>query len=266
MIINGRDCEEHVTHVGQKRLFSLRKIYGILIHIMHGVNCYLDQNILSIFYCHFIIQIYSIFLLEIDACDNTIDVVFLLDSSGSLTPTEFQQSKDFVGTVADSFLKPNVGSRVGLIQFSIVATVNAWLSDRLSYVGFRRILSQVRYQGGFTRLDRALSLAAEKFANEDVSESHIPKVLIVLTDGVNTDAPDAVAFDTAVAPLHQAGVRVFVVSTGDAKGRENLYLLTQREEDLYDVRNYDDMSLQLRRLSQDSCESGGKSLFTNSYR
>ena len=266
MIINGRDCEEQVTHEGQKRLFSLRKIYGTLIHIIHGGNCYLDQNTLSIFYCHFIIQIYFIFLLEIDACDNTIDVAFLLDSSGSLTPTEFQQSKDFVGTVADSFLKTNVGSRVGLIQFSIVPTVNAWLSDRLSYVGFRRILSQVRYQGGFTRLDRALSLAAEKFANEDTSESHIPKVLIVLTDGVTTDAPDAVAFDTAVAPLHQAGVRVFVVSTGDAKGRENLYLLTQREEDLYDVRNYDDLSLQLRRLSQDSCESGGKSLFTNSYR
>ena len=202
-----------------------------------------------------------LFLLEIYACDNTIDVAFLLDSSGSLTPTEFQQSKDFVGTVADSFLKSNLGSRVGLIQFSIVPTVNVWLSERLSYLDFRRKLNQVRYQGGFTRLDRALSRAAEKFSTGDVSESHIPKVLIVLTDGVNTDAPDAVAFDTAVAPLHQAGVRVFVVSTGDEKGRENLYLLTQREEDLYDVRNYDDLSLQLRRLSQDSCESGGKSLF-----
>ena len=254
-----------MTHVGRKRLFSLRKIYGTLIHIMDGVNYYLHKNV-EYPLLSFHDPIFYFSLLEIDACDNTIDVAFLLDSSGSLTPTEFQQSKDFVATVADSFLKTNVGSRVGLIQFSIVPTVNAWLSDRLSYVDFRRILSQVRYQGGFTRLDRALSLAAEKFATEDVSESHIPKVLIVLTDGLNTDASDAVAFDTAVAPLHQAGVRVFVVSTGDAKGRENLYLLTQREEDLYDVRNYDDLSLQLRRLSQDSCESGGKSLFTNSYR
>ena len=185
-------------------------------------------------------------------------MAFLLDSSGSLTPSEFQQSKDFVAKITKSFLMNEVGSRVGLIQFSIVPTINARLSDGLSYEDFQGVLDQVRYQGGFTRLDRALSMAAEKLFSKANARSHIPKVLIVLSDGVNTDAPDAVSFDTAVAPLHRAGVRVIAVATGNAKGRENLYFLTQRKEDLYDVKNFDDLALQQRRISKETCESAGE--------
>lgn len=198
------------------------------------------------------------FFLEIDACDNTLDVAFILDSSGSLTPHEFQQSKDFIDILANSFLKNKVGSRVGLIQFSIVPKINARLSDDLTNEQFRSMLDDVNYQGGFTRLDRALSLAEKLFSDGKDSRKFIPKVLIVLSDGANTDAPDTLAFDTAVAPLHRAGVRVFVVATGNAKGREDLYLLTKRKGDLYDVGNYDNLPLQLRKILKDTCESGGK--------
>ena len=187
------------------------------------------------------------------------DIAFLLDSSGSITPSEFQKSKDFIYLMATSFLKNKVGSRVGLIQFSIVPTINARLSDRLTYEKFRSVLDNVQYQGGYTRLDRALTLAAEKlFSDGEDRRKDIPKVFIVLTDGVNTDAPDAVALDTAVAPLHRAGVRVFVVAIGSEKGEEDLYLLTQRKQDLYNVPSYNDLPLQLRKISKDACDSGGK--------
>ena len=201
------------------------------------------------------------FLPEIDPCDNIMDVAFLLDSSGSLTPSEFQKSKHFIDLMAASFLKNKVGSRVGLIQFSIVPTINARFSDQLTYKKFQRVLGEVRYQGGYTRLDRALSLAAENlFTDEEDTRKDIPKIMVVLSDGVNTDAADAVAFDVAVAPLHRAGVRVFAVSTGNEKGREELYLLTQRRKDVYHAQTYDDLALQLRKISKDTCESGGNIL------
>ncbi|KAJ7380123.1 hypothetical protein OS493_010834 [Desmophyllum pertusum] len=194
---------------------------------------------------------------EIDACDNIMDIAFVLDSSGSLTQPEFQQAKDFIELMANSFLKPKVGSRVGLIQFSIVPTINAWFSDRLTSDQFRSVLDGVRHEGGFTRLDRVLSLAAETlFTDREGARKDIPKVMVVITDGDNTDAPDAVSLDTAVAPLKRAGVRVFVVSVGSEKGRQELYLLTQQPKDLYPVRTYDDLALQLRRISKDTCDSG----------
>ncbi|XP_073236997.1 collagen alpha-3(VI) chain-like [Porites lutea] len=194
---------------------------------------------------------------EIDPCDNTMDVAFLLDSSGSLTPTQFQQSKDFIDLLAASFLKSKVGSRVGLIQFSIVPKIKVWFSDQLTHERFQSVLRKVRYKGGYTRLDRALMLADEKlFTGKEGVRKHIPKIMIVLSDGVNTDTPDAVAFDAAVAPLHRAGVRVFVVATGNEEGRNNLYLLTQRKKDLYRTETYDDLALQLRKISRDTCESG----------
>ena len=110
-------------------------------------------------------------------------------------------------------------------------------------------------------MDRALSLAAENlFTDEEDTRKDIPKIMVVLSDGVNTDAADAVAFDVAVAPLHRAGVRVFAVSTGNEKGREELYLLTQRRKDVYHAQTYDDLALQLRKISKDTCESGGNIL------
>lgn len=240
----------------------------MILALFHYVNCgpanrpnknffFLKQGLVNFLFTR--TTCVNFFLLEIDACDNIMDIGFLLDSSGSLTPSEFEQSKDFIDLLANSFLKNKVGSRVGLIQFSIVPTINVRFSDRLTHETFRSVLDQVRYQGGFTRLDRALSMAAEKlFSDEEVTRKDIPKILIVLSDGVNTDAPDVVAFDTAVAPLHRAGVRVFVVATGNAEGRDNLYLLTERKEDLYYVQSYDNLSLQQRGISKDTCESGGK--------
>lgn len=186
------------------------------------------------------------------------DVAFMLDSSGSITPTEFQQAKDFIGLMANSFLKNKVGSRVGLIQYSIVPTINAWFSDELTSDQFRDVLNKVRYDGGYTRLDRALVRAGEKlFSEEEGMRKDIRKVMVVITDGINTDAPDFVPLDKAVEPLKRAGVRVFVVSIGSEEGREELYLLTQQRKDLYFVQTYDDLALQLRRISKDTCESGG---------
>lgn len=198
---------------------------------------------------------------EIDACNNIMDIAFLLDSSGSITPTEFQEAKDFIELIANSFLKNKVGSRVGLIQYSIVPKINARFSDRLTSDQFRSVLDQVSYKGGYTRLDRALLLAGEKlFSDEEAIRKDIPKVLVVITDGINTDAPDFIPLDTVVAPLKRAGIRVFVVSIGSKEGQEELYLLTQQREDLYHVKAYNDLALQLRRISKDTCESGGKKL------
>lgn len=194
---------------------------------------------------------------EIEACDNIMDVGFVLDSSGSLTTSEFQQAKDFIELMANSFLKNKVGSRVGLMQYSILPKINVRFSDRITSEQFRSVLDKVRYEGGYTRLDRALKLAAQElFANEEGSRKDIPRVMVVITDGINTEKPDSVALDTAVAPLKRAGVKVFVVCIGSEKGRDELYLLTEQYKDLYFVRTYDELTLQLRKVSKDICESG----------
>ena len=186
----------------------------------------------------------------------------MLDSSGSLTPMDFERAKDFIYLMGKSFLQNKVGSRIGLIQYSIVPTLHVQFSEKMTYEKFRSILQRVPYQGGHTRLDRALALAAERlFADPESSRKDVPKIMVVLTDGVNTESADSVALDAAVAPLHRAGVRVFVVSVGSEEGQGDLYLLTQQSQDLHSVRTYDELALQLRRISRDACESGGKFVF-----
>ena len=189
------------------------------------------------------------------------DVGFVLDSSGSLSASEFQQVKDFVDLIANSFLKNKVGSRVGLMQYSILPKMNVRFSDELTREQFRSVLDKVRYEGGYTRLDRALKLAAQElFVNEEGSRKDIPRVMVIITDGINTEEPDSVALDTAVAPLKRAGVTVFVVCIGSEKGRDEMYLLTEQNRNLYFVRTYNELSLQLRKVSKDICESGGEML------
>ena len=129
-------------------------------------------------------------------CNRSVDVVFLIDESGSVGSTHFQQSLDFVKNMIKAFpddkLSGENGTRFGLSTFATSYTTRFYLSNYTRQSDYLSAIGQVSYSGGGTSLGRALGL----ILNDQFSEERglrpkvdgVPRILIVLTDGKSGDS------------------------------------------------------------------------------
>merc|ERR1712168_1680967 len=91
------------------------------------------------------------------SCKATVDVGFILDSSGSLR-NEYQKEKDFLKAIAKAFdIVPGV-SRAGVITFSARSKHSIKLSDHNDFASFSAAVDAIPLMGFTTRIDKALRL------------------------------------------------------------------------------------------------------------
>ena len=76
------------------------------------------------------------------------DVVFVIDSSGSIGSNNFRKVKNFVKNVVGSFDISNNTVRVGLVQFSSSSVVEFDLLKYSSANGVTTAVSALQYHGG----------------------------------------------------------------------------------------------------------------------
>ena len=129
-------------------------------------------------------------------CNRSVDVVFLIDESGSVKSTNFQESLDFVKNMTTAFpdqkLRGKDGTRFGLSTFSSSYRSHFYLSSYTKQSAYLSAVNRVSYSGGGTQLGRALQhILTDQFTEErglrpDVDG--VPRVLIVLTDGQSHDS------------------------------------------------------------------------------
>ena len=128
-------------------------------------------------------------------CDRSIDVVFLLDESGSVGALNFQKSLDFVKNIIKAFsndrLSGEDGTRFGLSTFASSYSSHFFLSNYRSQSQYLSAISRVAYNGGGTSLGRALQYILTEQLREDrglrPEVDGIPRILIILTDGKSQD-------------------------------------------------------------------------------
>ena len=129
-------------------------------------------------------------------CDRSADIVFLLDESGSIGPSDFQSSLNFIRTIIGAFpdetLSEDRGTRFGLSLFDSTYRSIFYLSTYTSKTGYDAVLNTVIQSRGGTMLGEALSLITQdQFVVERGlrPESYgFPKILIVITDGRSHDS------------------------------------------------------------------------------
>jgi uncharacterized protein YegL len=128
-------------------------------------------------------------------CNRSVDVVFLMDESGSVGSTNFQESLDFVETMIKAFpdqkLSGKDGSRFGLSTFSHLYKSHFYLSTYTKQSDYLSAITRVPYAKGGTYLGRALQkILTDQFTEERGLRPEVdgvPRVLIVLTDGKSHD-------------------------------------------------------------------------------
>jgi len=182
-----------------------------------------------------------------------------MDASTSIGPYDFQKERDFVKAVADAFTFAQDQAIAGVVSYSTIADIEIPLGQHMSSTRFQLAVDQIPYIKGQTRIDKAL-----KRTHEDLfraSRRGFPKVMIILTDGVQTPDPDAVPLDRAVAPLHRDGVRVFAVGVGSQINKDELRLLVQRDNDVFLATNFDDLLKKTYEIAQRTCPAGKAEIY-----
>ena len=185
-------------------------------------------------------------------------MVFAVHSSRSLTPSNYRKEKELVKRVAATLNIAPGRSRIALILYSNFATAAVRLDEEKTLASFDNLVDGLPHERGVTRIDRALKLARSIFESNGVTRRGVPKIFILLTDGKQTVAQDALTLADAARPLHETDVKIFVVGMGNKVDVEELQTVALDKEDVLLAPSFENLVSLSGSLSKTMCESASK--------
>uniref|UniRef100_A0A669P7J4 VWFA domain-containing protein n=1 Tax=Phasianus colchicus TaxID=9054 RepID=A0A669P7J4_PHACC len=196
-----------------------------------------------------VILTYSFFFfLYFLVCKNVrADIVFLVDSSNSIRPAEFQKIKDFMQSFV---IKVDVGLdnvRIGLIQFSSEIREEFQLDRYSTIADVRRAIQEIQQIKLGTLTGKALTFAASYFDPPRGGRPELKQYLIVITDG---EAQDSVK--NPARAIRDKGITIYAINF--KASREELEEITEDQERLFFVQSYDALENIHENLTQIVCE------------
>uniref|UniRef100_A0A8C8REY3 von Willebrand factor A domain-containing protein 1 n=1 Tax=Pelusios castaneus TaxID=367368 RepID=A0A8C8REY3_9SAUR len=142
--------------------------------------------------------------------DSEGDLLFLLDSSGSVSYYEFSRIKEFIRDLLRPFTFGPSDVQTSIIHISTVPAMEFPFDRYLSTGAVQQAIRDMQQLMGDTNTGKALSYAKEKFFTDEAgARAEVPKVLVWVTDGFSTDD-----ISQPMQLLKDMGVTVFIVSTG----------------------------------------------------
>jgi len=166
---------------------------------------------------------------QADRCRSAADIVFVLDSSGSIrdqNPSDGSYDNwnlilSFVVRVVENLDIGTDASRVGLVVYSNAATHRFYLN---TYFDKAELIAQVRatpYIGGTTNTSGGLRLMTnEQFIASRGDRPNINNVAIVITDGESNEDVERVIPDARAA--ERRGIKVFAIGITNAVNTQEL--------------------------------------------
>uniref|UniRef100_A0A671L2J1 Collagen, type XXVIII, alpha 1b n=1 Tax=Sinocyclocheilus anshuiensis TaxID=1608454 RepID=A0A671L2J1_9TELE len=136
-----------------------------------------------------------------------LELVFVIDSSESVGPENFEVIKDFVNTLIDRVsVSPEV-TRVGVVLYSHINLVITSIQERLSRDEVKAAVRRMPYIGEGTYTGSGIRKANEIFR---FARRGVRKVAVVITDG-QTDHRDTVKLEDAVREAHSANITMLAI-------------------------------------------------------
>uniref|UniRef100_A0A1I8EH82 von Willebrand factor type A domain-containing protein n=1 Tax=Wuchereria bancrofti TaxID=6293 RepID=A0A1I8EH82_WUCBA len=169
-----------------------------------------------------------------------LDLVFMLDSSGSLK-NKFQDEIDIIRRIVNHVTIGEPATRVMLIQFSGVQHLEfnfKKFKDREDILG---ALDVLRHVSGITRMGDAFEYTLSMLNEENgMRPSDIPKIIYLLSDGRTHDYPK----DTEMADLLRQqidNVDIYAYGTGEYVAMNELLAITKDPKKIVTNQNLDDL-------------------------
>ncbi len=165
-----------------------------------------------------------------------LDLVFVLDSSGSVGERNFDLTKEFVASVVETFATGPDATQVGAIAFSGFANISFELDTFEDREGVLRGIEQIAYfdipgngQPSTYTADALVTLRAEVLTTSAGARDElfaIPRVAVVITDG-QSNVNESQTIPAAQA-VRDAGITVFAIGIGGDINMEELNAIASR--------------------------------------
>jgi len=194
-------------------------------------------------------------------CKSKVDVAFLLDSSGSLRK-DYGREKDFLKALAATFGVSPADARAGVVTFSYDTEHSIKLNDHTSLASFYEAVDRIALMGFTTRIDKALRRTQkEMFTIANGGRPGAGKLLILLTDGSQTQDSDAEDPAVVAQELRQEGVRLLVVGIGKGVNPTELERIAGDKSRVFGASSFDELLSRdfLNEVNSAGCRAGNLS-------
>lgn len=156
-------------------------------------------------------------------CTRGIDIVFVLDASGSINDIAFRLMQDIVDDISRTLDIGSSDSLVGVILFSTQAVVSFDVTRHTNKATLVDAVSKLQHNRGDTNTANALNLlltASQPGGRLNLRKEH-SHIAIVMTDGESTNTQETI---TAANNLHNSGIyhQVFAVGVGIASSNSEM--------------------------------------------
>ncbi|NWZ03409.1 COSA1 protein, partial [Loxia curvirostra] len=202
-------------------------------------------------------------------CKTTpLELVFVIDSSESVGPENFNIIKTFMKTFIDKVSANHATTRIGIINFSHRVDLVSSLKQYMSKEQLKSAVDKMPYLGEGTYTASAIQEAIRLF---QAARPAVRKVAVVITDG-QADNRDKVRLDTIVREAHAANIEIFVIGIvqrtdphfDDFLKEMQLIATDPDEEHVYQIDDFVTLSVLENKLITKICENDS-AVYTRNY-
>ncbi|XP_019637817.1 PREDICTED: sushi, von Willebrand factor type A, EGF and pentraxin domain-containing protein 1-like [Branchiostoma belcheri] len=185
--------------------------------------------------------------------DSRADIVFLLDSSGSVGEHNFQTEITFVENFLSQLTISPHASRVAVVSFDDVARTHIdYIRSPKNKCSFLRELKTVKYTGGSTNADDAFRLAQELLRPRSAftHEAPVKQVVVYLTDGKPDNDKNPVGRANNLKSVYNA--EIYSIGVGDSPNKQQLHECATDASHVYLSSDFVDAKDLTKRIRGDS--------------
>ena len=186
-------------------------------------------------------------------CDGVaIDVIFVIDTSNSISDEQFETMIDFMAKLVLSFDVSESNIHVAVITFANRPKAQIELLDYQERIPLAKAVYALHRQYGGSYTFCAIDLVLEHGLLEEYgARPGVPKVGVVVVDGKSAD-PERTELRAAEA--RQAGIRMIAVGIGDAVDMDELKQIAGDDRLVYTVGGFDTLHEHIEPVAKSTCK------------
>ncbi|XP_076024168.1 matrilin-3a isoform X2 [Genypterus blacodes] len=184
----------------------------------------------------------------------TLDLVFIIDSSRSVRPGEFEKVKIFLADMVDTLDVGPEATRVAVVNYASTVKIEFLLKDHSNKPDMKRAISRIEPLAAGTMTGLAIKTAMnEAFTEQSGARPRsrkISKVAIIVTDGRPQDQVEEVS-----AAARASGIEIYAVGVDRADMRSlQLMASIPLEDHVFYVETYGVIEKLTSKFQETLCE------------